>query len=212
MIQAAFHLGYLTSLFIVGFLADHFGAKRTYILAGIAVVREPVAVRPLRRRLLVGVLAARAHRPLPGRQLHAGAGAHQRPRRARAARARHGLSDRRVERRLRALPRGGRRGAHVHRLARRARPPSRACRSCPGCWTLCPEGDHERGPSASRRRVAARGDPRGVAQPARHAFDLGLYLPQLGAARSVGVAAGVSHRCAVAARAFRRERADVRRR
>lgn len=26
MIQAAFHLGYLTSLFIVGFLADHFGA------------------------------------------------------------------------------------------------------------------------------------------------------------------------------------------
>src|ERR1044071_2426684 len=32
MIQAAFHLGYLTSLFIVGFLADHFGARRTYIL------------------------------------------------------------------------------------------------------------------------------------------------------------------------------------
>jgi len=41
MIQAAFHLGYLTSLFIVGFLADHFGAKRTYILAGIASCASP---------------------------------------------------------------------------------------------------------------------------------------------------------------------------
>jgi len=41
MIQAAFHLGYLTSLFIVGFLADHFGAKRTYILAGIAACISP---------------------------------------------------------------------------------------------------------------------------------------------------------------------------
>ena len=43
MIQAAFHLGYLTSLFIVGFLADHFGAKRTYILAGIASCASPWA-------------------------------------------------------------------------------------------------------------------------------------------------------------------------
>jgi MFS family permease len=41
MIQAAFHLGYLTSLFIVGFLADHFGARRTYILAGIAACISP---------------------------------------------------------------------------------------------------------------------------------------------------------------------------
>jgi MFS family permease len=36
MIQAAFHLGYLTSLFIVGFIADHFGAKRAYLTTGIA--------------------------------------------------------------------------------------------------------------------------------------------------------------------------------
>jgi MFS family permease len=41
MIQAAFHLGYLTSLFIVGFLADHFGAKRTYIFAGLAAALSP---------------------------------------------------------------------------------------------------------------------------------------------------------------------------
>ncbi|MCC6211491.1 MAG: MFS transporter, partial [Burkholderiales bacterium] len=43
MIQAAFHLGYLTSLFIVGFLADHYGAKRTYLLTGIAAWSSPIA-------------------------------------------------------------------------------------------------------------------------------------------------------------------------
>ncbi len=36
MIQSAFHLGYLVSLFIVGFLADHFGARRTFLLTSIA--------------------------------------------------------------------------------------------------------------------------------------------------------------------------------
>src|SRR5688572_24598216 len=43
LVQAAFHLGYLTSLFIVGFLADHFGAKRTYIATGIAGFASPWA-------------------------------------------------------------------------------------------------------------------------------------------------------------------------
>lgn len=43
MIQAAFHLGFLTSLFIVGFLADHFGAKRAYVLTGIAAFASPWA-------------------------------------------------------------------------------------------------------------------------------------------------------------------------
>lgn len=42
LIQSAFHLGYLTSLFIVGFLADHFGAKRTYVLTGIAACASPL--------------------------------------------------------------------------------------------------------------------------------------------------------------------------
>ena len=41
MIQAAFHLGYLTSLFIVGFIADHFGAKRAYLVTGIAAWTSP---------------------------------------------------------------------------------------------------------------------------------------------------------------------------
>src|ERR671937_1775075 len=41
MIQAAFHLGYLTSLFVVGFIADHFGAKRAYIFTGIAACFSP---------------------------------------------------------------------------------------------------------------------------------------------------------------------------
>ena len=42
-VQAAFHLGYLTSLFIVGFIADHFGAKRAYIFTGIAACVSPWA-------------------------------------------------------------------------------------------------------------------------------------------------------------------------
>jgi MFS family permease len=43
MIQAAFHLGYLSSLFIVGFIADHFGAKRAYISTGVAACLSPWA-------------------------------------------------------------------------------------------------------------------------------------------------------------------------
>jgi MFS family permease len=43
LIQSAFHLGYLTSLFIVGFIADHFGAKRAYITTGIAACVSPWA-------------------------------------------------------------------------------------------------------------------------------------------------------------------------
>ncbi len=42
LIQSAFHLGYLISLFVVGFLADHFGAKRTYILTGVAGWASPI--------------------------------------------------------------------------------------------------------------------------------------------------------------------------
>ncbi|HET7669690.1 MAG TPA: MFS transporter [Burkholderiales bacterium] len=43
MVQAAFHLGYLSSLFIVGFIADHFGAKRAYVTTGIAACISPWA-------------------------------------------------------------------------------------------------------------------------------------------------------------------------
>ena len=41
MIQAAFHLGYLSSLFIVGFIADHYGAKRAYLATGVAACLSP---------------------------------------------------------------------------------------------------------------------------------------------------------------------------
>jgi MFS family permease len=41
LIQSAFHIGYLVSLFIVGFLADHFGARRTYVLTGIVAWLSP---------------------------------------------------------------------------------------------------------------------------------------------------------------------------
>jgi MFS family permease len=43
MIQAAFHLGYLASLFIVGFIADHYGAKRAYVVTGVAAWSSPIA-------------------------------------------------------------------------------------------------------------------------------------------------------------------------
>jgi len=43
MIQGGFHLGYLTSLFIVGFVADHFGAKRAFLLTGVAGFLSPIA-------------------------------------------------------------------------------------------------------------------------------------------------------------------------
>ena len=43
LIQSAFHLGYLTSLFIVGFVADHYGARRAYIAAGVAACASPWA-------------------------------------------------------------------------------------------------------------------------------------------------------------------------
>ena len=43
LIQSAFHLGYLSSLFIVGFIADHFGAKRAYLTTGIAACASPWA-------------------------------------------------------------------------------------------------------------------------------------------------------------------------
>ncbi|MGQ0652019.1 MAG: MFS transporter [Betaproteobacteria bacterium] len=43
MVQAALHLGYLTSLFVVGFIADHFGAKRAYVVTGVAACASPWA-------------------------------------------------------------------------------------------------------------------------------------------------------------------------
>ncbi|MBS0338861.1 MAG: MFS transporter [Proteobacteria bacterium] len=42
MIQSSFHLGYLASLFIVGFMADHYGAKRAYLVTGIAAWTSPI--------------------------------------------------------------------------------------------------------------------------------------------------------------------------
>ena len=43
LVQSGFHLGYLVSLFIVGFIADHFGAKRAYIFTGVAACTSPWA-------------------------------------------------------------------------------------------------------------------------------------------------------------------------
>ena len=42
LIQASFHLGYLSSLFIVGFVADRFGAKRAWLTTGVAAWASPL--------------------------------------------------------------------------------------------------------------------------------------------------------------------------
>jgi MFS family permease len=42
-IQGAFHLGYLASLFLVGFVADYFGAKRAMLVTGVAGFLSPIA-------------------------------------------------------------------------------------------------------------------------------------------------------------------------
>jgi MFS family permease len=38
MVQSAYHVGFLISLFSVGFLSDHHGARRIYLLSGVAAV------------------------------------------------------------------------------------------------------------------------------------------------------------------------------
>ena len=43
LIQSGFHLGYLCSLFIVGFLTDHFGAKRAWLATGVFAWASPFA-------------------------------------------------------------------------------------------------------------------------------------------------------------------------
>jgi len=42
LIQSAFHLGYLVSLFVVGFIADHYGARRAYLVTGVAAWLAPM--------------------------------------------------------------------------------------------------------------------------------------------------------------------------
>jgi MFS family permease len=38
MVQSGYHIGFLVSLFSVGFLSDRFGARRIYLLTGLAAV------------------------------------------------------------------------------------------------------------------------------------------------------------------------------
>lgn len=42
LIQSGFHLGYLTSLFLVGFITDHYGAKRAWLATGVAAWISPI--------------------------------------------------------------------------------------------------------------------------------------------------------------------------
>ena len=43
LVQSAWHVGYLTSLFVVGFLSDHFGAKRTFLIGNIFAAGSAMA-------------------------------------------------------------------------------------------------------------------------------------------------------------------------
>ncbi len=43
LIQSAWHVGYLVSLFAVGFLADRYGAKRMFLAASIAACASGLA-------------------------------------------------------------------------------------------------------------------------------------------------------------------------
>jgi len=43
LVQSAWHLGYLTSLFAVGFLSDHFGAKRTFLIGNVFAAGSAMA-------------------------------------------------------------------------------------------------------------------------------------------------------------------------
>ena len=43
LIQSAFQLGFLVSLFLVGFISDRYGAKRAFLATGIAMWTSPIA-------------------------------------------------------------------------------------------------------------------------------------------------------------------------
>lgn len=43
LIQSAWHVGYLVSLFVIGFLADRYGAKRTYLATSVAACASGLA-------------------------------------------------------------------------------------------------------------------------------------------------------------------------
>lgn len=42
LIQSAYHLGFLVSLFAVGFMSDHYGAKRTYLMTSVAAAASGI--------------------------------------------------------------------------------------------------------------------------------------------------------------------------
>ena len=58
LIQSAWHAGYLVSLFTIGFLADRYGAKRTFLALERRRLRKRHGLRAVRRRLSVRRFAA----------------------------------------------------------------------------------------------------------------------------------------------------------
>ena len=212
MIQAAFHLGYLTSLFIVGFIADHYGAKRAYLVTGIAAWTSPIVFvlfadgfwSAFWLHALTGLCQGGSYTPA-------------------LALINDNVARERRGRAMGFLIAGSSAGYAICLVVAGAalrftdwRGALAVVAALPALsWflaTVCAAANAEPRACASRRRIAARLAARRVAQPPRHAVDLGLQLPQLGIARPVGLAAGVPHRRAAPERQFRRERACFSRR
>ena len=177
IVQAAFHLGYLTSLFIVGFIADHFGAKRAYITTGIAACLSPWAFVLFADGFWSAVwLHAFTGLCQGGTYTPALALINDHVERARRGRAMGYLIAGSSAGYAICLGVAGAR-AQLHRLARRAGCGGGFTRRVVGDRRIGFERDPEHDPSPARRRIASRLAARGLAQPPRHAFHLGLHLP-----------------------------------
>jgi len=197
----------LTSLFIVGFIADHFGAKRTYILAGIASCASPWAFvlfadgfwSAFWLHALTGLCQGGNYTPALARiNDHVG-----RERRGRAmgyliagSSAGYALC---LAVAGAALTFTDWRGA----LTAVALPAGHVVVAGDFCLETDPQSVHPR--PAGESLLAAV--PAVWRKPARHAFDLGLHLPQLGVARPVGMVAAFLTAALAAAGTFSGERA-----
>ena len=190
MIQGAFHLGYLASLFIVGFIADRFGAKRAFLVTGVAGFLSPIAFvllvddfqSAIWLHALTGLTQGGYYTPVLAMvNEHV-----ERRRRGRAMGLMIAASSAGYALALGAaglvLAVAGWRAA----LAVVAAMPVVS-------WLIALAAPESRDPQhrapAARGAHGVRRDSSSAAQPEGHAFRLGLHLPQLGTARVVGLAA-----------------------
>jgi MFS family permease len=193
MVQSAYHVGFLVSLFSVGFLSDRFGARRIYLLTGAAAVASGLLFAFLAEGFASALLLYGLTGLCSGGSYTPGLAI---------------VAQRMPERRGLALgfylaaaslgyaiglliasamiPLAGWRGGFVvTALFPAVRPRPRLVGSARRA---------QRGARPARRPRHAQPHRRSAAQQAGDAVDLGLYLPCLGTARPVGLAAGLPRR------------------